>query len=432
MHNISMFCSSLLTVLLLLTGIYFSIKTNFFQIFKLPACFKNIFNSVKRRGRRGYMSMALALGGTVGVGNISGTAVAIAIGGPGAVFWMWICGLLGMITKYAEIIISTEFKPYGPMRYIKIAFGKFGRLFAFIFSLFCILASVLIGGVFQVKAVYDTFQSVLYIEEIIIHIIVLLPVLILTYSTADFIKNISSLTVPIMSALYIIMSVIIIAINVNQLPSAIFSIIANAFHHKTTASGIMGYIFSSTVNEGISKGLFSHEAGLGSSPISYAGDPNSTPQESASFGVLEVFVDTGIITTLTALAMLTSGFYGENGMTSAALMFLDSFGSVGGILFSVTVFSFSLAAMSGWLFYGKMALFFITKNNFIYFLYSTVFVTIIPFIDNIPMNLMWDLSNVVMLFMAVPNILAVFNFRNIVFQFTKKEKNNVKFMRNLS
>ena len=420
---VSDFSSVILTFLLLSVGIYLTIKTRLFQIKALYLSVKTVIESIRKKDNDTITSMLLALGGTVGVGNIAGVGAAIAIGGPGSVFWIWICGIIGMITKYAEVFLAVKFKPLGPFEYIKNTFGKFGNIVKLIFGLSCILSSVLIGNVIQSKAVIDTLCLTFKFDYTVSAVFIGIPVFILVFSSGNFIKRTSSIAVPIVSILYIFMTFFIIINNIEYLPIVIKNIFLSAFNIKSESAGIFGFLISQTIRQGISKGLFSHEAGQGSSPIAYSAEETANSRKASLLGVLEVFIDTGIISTLTAFAMLTSGFWSENGMKSAAEMFIKYFGNVGGVLFAVAIYLFCIAAISGWIFYAKRSINILTNKKIVSYIYSTISILIIPLVALFPINVLWQLSDIFMLMMSLPNLISIIHYKNVIFYSLRMCKN---------
>ena len=417
---ISEISSVLLTALLLAVGIYLSVKTNFFQFKGFLLSIKSVKRAVINRDRKSLSAMLLALGGTVGVGNIAGVGAAIALGGAGSIFWIWICGLIGMITKYAEVYLAVKYKPLGPYGYINDTFNAYGSIVKIVFCTSCVLSSVLIGSVIQSKAVIDTFTLAFNFDYTVSAAFIGVPVFILAFSKGEFIKRTSSVAVPFVSVLYIFMTSFVIIKKIDAIPSVFMEIISSAFNPKSTVSGIFGFLFSGTVRQGISKGLFSHEAGQGSSPIAYSADESAKPKESALFGILEVFVDTGVISTLTAFAMLTSGFWGENGMISAANMYIYHLGGVGGVLFAVSIYIFCIAAICGWIYYAKRSIEIISDSKILSVIYSITTVLIIPFVALFPINILWQLSDIFMLLMTLPNLISILNFKKIIIDSIRK------------
>lgn len=417
---LSQISSILLTFSLLTVGIYLTVKSNFFQIVKFPRCLNTIFDSVRQKNKSAIKSMLLALGGTIGVGNIAGVSAAISLGGSGSVFWIWVCGIIGMITKYAEVFLAVEFRPIGPYGYIKNTFKKSGKTVAFIFGISCVLSSIFIGNIIQSKAVIDTFNSAFHFDYVVCTIFIGTPVAILAFSSGEFIKQISSLFVPFVTILYIFMTSFIIIKNSNLITIVFIDILKSAFNYNSATFGILGFFISKAITQGISKGLFSHEAGQGSAPIAYSADINAKAEFSANLGVIEVFVDTGVISSLTAFAMLTSGYYSENGMLSAVNMFIEYFGDFGGVLFAISIYLFCIAAISGWIFYAKRSIEILFNKKIIYSLYSIISVMIIPFIALFPYELLWKLSDVFMLMMTLPNLISIYNYREMILKSIRK------------
>lgn len=423
LESISEYSSAVLTILLLFAGIYLTVKTGFFQIKGLCLSFKSVINSIKIKDKNSLKSMLLALGGTVGVGNIAGVGTAITLGGAGSVFWIWVCGFIGMITKYSEVYLAVKFKPLGPYEYIKRTFGVFGKSINYIFCIACVLSSLLIGNIIQSKAVIDTLGLAFNFDYSLCTAFIGIPVFILAFSDGEFIKKTSSFAVPFVSILYVLLTLIVILRHINYLPSVLQNIFVDAFSVKSSTAGVLGFFVSATVRQGISKGLFSHEAGQGSSPIAYSAEENADPHNSAILGILEVFIDTGIISSLTAFAMLTSGFWSENGMISAANMFINHFDKIGGILFAISIYLFCIAAISGWIFYAKRSINIICNNKIISFIYSLSLIFIIPFVALFPIDLLWQLSDILMLAMTLPNLVSVIKFKYIVIDSIRMCKN---------
>lgn len=421
--EISTVCAAVLTAILLIIGGYFSYKTNFFQIRKLKFWNSEIIKSVKNDGFEGVKSLFLALGGTVGVGNIAGVATAIKIGGAGSIVWMMLCGFIGMITKYAEVYLAVENAPQGPFAYIKNSLGKF---WVKIFSASCIFCSLLIGGVFQTKAVEETFTTVFEFSPFVSFLFVILPVVVLGLSKGEFIKKFSSFTVPFMAVGYIVIILIIIVQNFNLLPLAVSKIFSSFFGIDSAIGGGVGYVILSGIRQGVSKGLFSHEAGIGSSPISYS-NCGINAKICGYMGILEVFIDTCVICFLTALALILTGFSSSGGMQAASNMFLFYFGKWGGIFLAVAVYFFSISSIAGWMYYGKSATRELSNSKTAQNIFSILIIFSVPFAFIININTVWNLCDIIMLIMALPNLISVVKNREVIIK-SVRDDNDVKFM----
>ena len=397
---------SFLSALLLLTdGVILTVKSGFFQFRHLGIVFKvTIKKLIKGKDLKGFKAMALALGSTIGIGNIIGVTSAVLIGGAGAVFWMLISGFAGMIIKYAEIYICVKEKndsgrlSGGPMYVFKHklsgAFKSLGALFAVV----CILASFCAGNVIQSKSIYRFADIGLNISPSLITVIVL-PLLFLIILGKDRVyQNFSAVFVPLMSLFYIIALLVIIFSNFKNLPYAVFSVFSGAFGFKSAVGGFSGAVISEAIRVGAMKGLFTHEAGMGSSPIAHSSAENADPFTQGCWGIIEVFIDTVVVCMLTALAVLSSPIYlsGEinDTFTLICRIFESSFGGIGIKLLCISACCFAFASIVGWSFYGIKALEFLTKNSFAQKIYSVIFVIAVPVSLLINDSLAWMLTDI--------------------------------------
>ena len=327
-------------------GLYLSIRTKFLQIRKFPYAIKTTIGRVfrKREASDGAMTpfqaVCTALAATVGTGNIAGVAGAIAIGGPGAVFWMWISAALGMCTKFSEVTLAVHFRETnargelvgGPMYYIKNGLGKNWRWLAALFSLFGVLTVFGTGNATQVNTITTAINSALLnyhlinedavsTSNLIIGIIIAILVATVLLGGVKRIGRVTEKLVPFMALIYIVLSFGVILLNLNRVPSVFASIVEGAFSPASVTGGVVGSFFLS-MKKGVSRGIFSNEAGLGTGSIAHACADTKKPVKQGFFGIFEVFTDTIVICTLTALVILCSGTPVGYGEAAGALLLL--------------------------------------------------------------------------------------------------------------
>ena len=429
-------------VLLVGTGIFFTLATKVFQISKIKVWWKGSFGQLLKKSEKAddanitpFQAVTTALASTVGTGNIAGVATAIVSGGPGAVFWMWVSGFFGMMTKYAEVVLAVKYRETdekgafhgGPMYYIQN--GLKIKWLAIVFAIFGTLATFGIGNMTQANAIAGalngSFGFPVWATGVAIAIIVALVII-------GGIKRIASVTeklVPFMAVFYFIGGIVIILMNAGRLPGAFGAIFSNAFSLRSVGGGILGYTIMRAMRFGLARGVFSNEAGLGSAPIAHAATRSTDPVKQGLWGVFEVFVDTIIICSITALVVLTSGLYNE-GVSGAPLVqasFGQSFGSFGGIFVSISILCFAGSTILGWSYYGMQCLGYLTKNNkAVDLIYKIVFcgLTIVGAVGGL--TLMWDIADTLNGLMAIPNLAALLLLSKVVFELTKEYLNRGK------
>jgi len=415
-------------IILLLTGLILSFKSNFFQLLYLPLIFKKTFGCILKGSKDGFKAMSVALGGTIGVGNIAGVAAAITIGGAGSIFWIWISGLVGMMTKFSEICLSVEFSERndsqetfgGPMVYIKKALPKSMHFLAYIFSFFCILASFFIGNMVQVNAVAFCVNNSFFVSKIAVGFCIAFIITCLI-SNNNRIVNISALFVPLMSLLYIFATLFIIGKNIYFLPAAFRAIIEQAFGINSITGGVSGAAIIYSMRVGISKGMFSHEAGMGSSPIAHASAKNADPVTQGMWGIIEVFIDTLVVCSLTAFAVLCSNEFRcgtvFSGTELVNKIFCDTFGNIGSKYLSIAIAMFAFASILGWAFYGKASVYFLFGGKKRYKnIYMALFIAIIPVGSIMSSDTIWSFADIFNGLMAFPNIIAIILLNPVVIE----------------
>jgi len=419
------------------SGIYFTLFTKFFQFRNFGLILKKTIGSIfikqKDPGANitPFQAVSTALAGTIGTGNIAGVATAITAGGPGAVFWMWVSGFFGMMTKYAEVALAVKFRNVGknreyyggPMYYIENGIGL--RWLAVIFSFLCICASFGIGNISQsnsiAMALYSTFDIPPPLSGTAVAAIcgfVLIGGVKRIAKAAEFI-------VPFMAFFYIAGSVIFLIYNFAHIPSAFLLIFEGAFHPQSVAGGVLGFTVKNAFHYGIARGVFTNEAGLGSAPIAHAVANCRHPAEQGLWGIFEVFFDTIVICTMTTLVILTADGgrlwqSGENGAVLTTKAFETVFGSYGSYFIAVAIIFFAVASILGWAFYGQRSIEYITGGNKkVLLVYRLVFIVLIVIgaISNI--ETAWSISDTLNGLMAIPNVLALLALSPFVFKITK-------------
>ena len=422
-------------VCILGVGLYLSIVTGFIQIRKFGYAIRCTVGRIFRKweAKDGaitpFQAVCTALAATVGTGNIAGVAGAIAIGGPGAVFWMWVSALLGMCTKFAEVTLAVRFRERndrgdyvgGPMYYIKNGLGKRWMCLAYAYALFGVCAVFGTGNATQVNTITAAIDTALLNYHVIqpenvaicnqaIGIVIAIIVALILLGGIKRIGQVSEKLVPAMALLYIILGLGLIAMRIDQVPAVFASIFRGAFDPAAVTGGVVGSFFLS-MTKGVSRGIFSNEAGLGTGSIAHACADTKKPVKQGMFGIFEVFMDTIVICTLTALVVLLSGVEIVYGQAAGAELTINGFTSVYGnwvsIFTAVAMCCFAFSTIIGWGLYGARCAEFlfgakiIVLFNIAYSLISIVGATV-------DLGLIWSVSDTFNGFMTVPNLVAVF------------------------
>ncbi len=426
-------------VLLIFTGIYLTFRTKFFQVTRFGHVLKTtifaIFkdkNVVKTKDSKAisqFQALATALASTVGTGNIAGVATAIVSGGPGAVFWMWVSAFFGMMTCYAENVLGIFYRHKnkdgewvgGPMVYIEKGLGQ--KWLAVIFSVFCLFASFGIGNIAQINSISTALNSSLGIPLLATGIVLALVVGFILLGGLKRLASVTEKLVPLMSGFYLLGTVIIIATNYQYIGNAFSLIFTQAFSLDAVLGGAAGTIMANAIRYGLARGVFSNEAGLGSSVMVHSSSDVKEPAIQGAWGIFQVFFDTIIICTLTALTILTSNVYLSNvgGNTGAALtmaVFTEQFGFFGSIFMSVAILLFAFSTILGWSFYGQRAVEYIWGTKFVP-VYKAIFTVVVLVGAMSSVQLVWDLSDTFNGLMAVPNLIGVLCLSPVVIKVTK-------------
>ena len=422
-------------------GLYLSVRTGFLQLrrfgYALRCTIGRMFR--KREASDGsitpFQAVCTALAATVGTGNIAGVAGAIALGGPGAVFWMWITALLGMCTKFAEVTLAVHFRERnvngdyvgGPMYYIKNGLGKNWMWLAYLYALFGVCAVFGTGNATQVNTITAAINSALInyglltessiaTSNLIIGILICLVVAAVLVGGIKRIGSVSEKLVPLMALLYIVLSVGLICIRIDQVPAVFASIFQGAFQPEAVTGGIVGSFFLSLKN-GVSRGIFSNEAGLGTGSIAHACADTNKPVKQGMFGIFEVFVDTIIICTMTAMVVLLSGVEIPYGQAAGAELTISGFTTVYGnwvsIFTAIAMFCFAFSTIIGWGLYGARCAEFLFGSKIIK-AYNIAYSLVSILGATVELGLVWGISDTFNGFMTVPNLIAVFLLTPVV------------------
>lgn len=436
-------------VFFLIVGALFTIRSGFFQIthfgewmeVTLMSVFKDrkVLRTDDRHSISQFQSLCTALAATIGTGNIAGVATAIALGGPGAVFWMWLSAFVGMMTNYAENTLGIKYRYRnergdwvgGAMIYIER--GLHCKWLAVVFSVFCFLASFGIGNMTQANSIAsglkDSFAVPAWATAAVIMFFVALVIV-------GGIKRIASVTekiVPFMAIFYIAGGLVVIGMNITEVPVAFGMIFREAFHFQAAGSGVLGYGIATAMKRGISRGVFSNEAGLGSSVMVHSASDVEEPVVQGMWGVFEVFADTIVVCTITCLTILTSGVYdidaylaaiaagGEDAVISGTTLTANAFATViphGDKFVAIAIMMFAFSTILGWSYYGERAVEYLFGIKGI-LPYKIVFVLAIFFGCTGSLSLVWDIADTLNGFMSVPNLIAVTLLSGEVIQMTK-------------
>ncbi len=456
-------------ILLIGTGIIMTVTTKFFQFSHFGHWMKETIGSLFRKkdilksddkhSISQFQALCTALSATIGTGNISGIAYAITMGGPGAVFWMWIAAIVGMMTNYSENVLGIFFRRRnskgewsgGAMYYLRDGLGskkhcrQIGKILAVLFSVFAVMASFGIGNMGQVVSIKESVLTVFSITGSALYDSLILGSLLVIVAALVIIGGITRIAkaneriVPFMAIFYIVGALVIVIMNINMVGPAFASIFTNAFSLEAAAGGVGGYVIKQAITWGFKRGVFSNEAGLGSSVMVHSASNVKEPVTQGLWGIFEVFVDTIIVCTLTALVILTSGVVdlhtgasisGSTNLALAAEAFHKSFGTFGGIFIAIAVTLFAFSTVLGWSFYGTKAWEFLfgTKSTIFY---KVVFLAVILAGSTLNADLAINLSDTFNGLMAIPNLIGVLTLSGTVIAITnnytrrklKKDKN---------
>ncbi len=427
-----------LLILLVGTGILLTARLHLLQIFKLPRALGLIFKA-KNQGEGdidSFKALCTALSATVGTGNIVGVATAIAAGGPGAIFWMWLAAFFGMATKYAEGVLAVKYREVddkgeiagGPMFYIKNGMGEKYKWLGTLFAIFGVLVAYFgIGTFAQVNSIVEITQMTIGLDPIWTAVILTILVAAITIGGLQSIASAASKIVPAMAVIYFLSTLGVLIYFADEIPAAIATIITSAFTGSAAAGGFLGSTMILAMRSGIARGVFSNESGLGSAPIVAAAAKTKWPAEQGLISMTGTFIDTIIICTLTGLTIVVSGKWME-GLNGAALTnsaFQAAFPVFGGYMLMVGLVLFAFTTILGWNYYGERCIIYLCGTKGV-LPYRLIFIGLIACGAFLKLEAIWVLADIVNGLMAIPNLIALIVLSGAVVKETKRYMDYVK------
>ena len=431
----------ILIILLCGTGIYFTIRLKFIQIRKFGEGFKLVFGNISLKGEKGkngemttFQSLATAIAAQVGTGNLAGAATALIGGGPGAIFWMWVSAFFGMSTIYAEATLAQQYKVKkdgevtgGPVYYIRAAFkGTFGKALAAIFVILIVLALGFTGNMVQSNSIGAAFSEVFSARNIEIPSIVfgLILAAVIGFIFLGGVNRLASVVekiVPIMAGIYIVGSLVLILMNITALPGAIKMIFVGAFNPEAVVGAGAGIAVREAIRFGVARGLFSNEAGMGSTPHAHARAKVENPHKQGLAAMISVFIDTFIILNLTVFSILTTGVLdsGKEGTALTQAAFTKGFGNFGDIFVAVCLLFFAFSTILGWHFFGEVNVKYLFGEKAAKF-YSILVIGFVIVGSTLKVQLVWSLSDFFNGLMVIPNAIALWALSGVVVKICKQ------------
>ena len=420
------FWGSILIILLLGTGLFYTIRLRFIQVREFKKGVQHLTKGFNMNGEEAgedgmssFQALATAIAAQVGTGNLAGAATAVISGGPGAIFWMWLSAFFGMATIYSEAVLSQLFKRKvegevtgGPSYYIEKLFNgnKFAKGLAIFFSISCILALGFMGNAVQSNSIGEAFQNSFHVPRVITGVAVAVLAGFVFFGGVKRIAAVTEKIVPIMAFLYILTSVIVIGINYMNILKAFEAIFVNAFSTQAILGGFLGQGVKKAVRYGVARGLFSNEAGMGSTPHAHAVAKVKNPEEQGHVAIVTVFIDTFVILTLSAL-----------GISLTQKAFEGALGNFGGVFIAAALFFFAFSTIIGWYFFGEANIKYLFGKKAI-LIYRVLVMVCIVIGSMQKVNLVWEMADMFNGFMVIPNLIALLLLSNRVVNVSKKYK----------
>ena len=418
-------------VLLLGTGIYLSLGLRFVTIRKIPEAFRLLLSGRKGGGEGDispFSALMTSLSATIGTGNIAGVATALALGGPGALFWMWITALVGMATKYAEAVCAVKYREQdedgnysgGPMYYIKNGLHKRWHWLGVAFAIFGSLAGFGIANTVQSNSVSQVLNDSFSVPPLVTGLVLMVLVGAVVLGGIKRIANVASLLVPTMALSYILMCLFVIGSNLGAVPAALAYIVDSAMTGSAAAGGFAGATMWAALRFGVARGIFSNEAGLGSAPIAHAAARTNQPVQQGMIAMLGTFIDTLIVCTMTGLVIVIMDVLpsGVSGASLTTMAFSNAMPG-GAIIVTIALCLFAFTTMIGWSFYGERCVVFLFGTRAIT-PFRVAWVVAIPVGTMVELDMIWLIADTLNAFMAIPNLIALLLLGPVVFKVTRE------------
>ena len=433
-------------VLLILAGLFLTVRTRFFQFRRFGYVLKNtigkLFHKNLHQQSQGsvspFQAVTTALAGTIGTGSIAGVATALVLGGPGAVFWMWISALLGMVTKYSEIVLALKYREKnadganvgGPMYYIKNGLGV--KWLAALFAAFAMIACIGTGNATQSNSISGVLDMNFGVAPWITGAVLTVLVAVVIIGGVKRIASVNEKLVPTMAIFFVLASLVALTCNASRIPGAFALIFKEAFNFKSAVGGVAGYGILTAMRYGVGRGVFSNEAGLGSAPIAHSASSTEDPVAQGLWGVFEVFITTIIICTMSAVVVLTSGIYTDaynagvapsvSGAALSSAAFNEALPYVGGFGIAASTVFFALSTILGWAYYGEASVGYLFKNHakVAIAVYRVVYVAFVFVGAVAEINTVWLIADCFNALMAVPNLIALIGLSGLVVKITRE------------
>ncbi len=433
----------LLIILLCGTGLFFTISLKGVQFRRFGAGLREMFSGFSLRGKKAgkhgmssFQAVATAIAGQVGTGNLAGAATAIVLGGPGAILWMWVAALLGMATIYAEALLAQKFKTVddegqtvgGPAYYMKYGVGKrLGKWMSRIFAVLLILALAFTGNMVQSNSIASAFSSSFGVPSWTVGLIVALLTAVILLGGIGRIASFTEKVVPLMAVLYLAGSLCVLGMNYSRIPAALGSIFTCAFQPAAAFGGIGGYTVMKSIKFGVARGLFSNEAGMGSTPHAHAVAHVSRPEKQGHVAIISVFFDTFVVLTITALVILTSGVLPgmlapDAGINVTQAAFASSFGAAGGPFIAVCLMFFAFSTIISWYYYGETNVRYLFRQKSAVTVYKLLVVAFVFLGSLFQSDVVWALSDVLNGLMVIPNLAALLILCPVVFAMHREDR----------
>lgn len=419
-------------ILIIGIGIYLTFANGFFQIFYCKDIFKNTIGSLTRKKKKDskgispFQAVSTALAGSLGTGNIVGVATAISAGGPGAIFWMWVSAFFGMMLKYAEVLLAVKYRNvdengfYGGPMYV-MEKGLKCKTLGKIFSILCVLASFGMGSTVQANSAAVALNSGFGFSKVIISIVMTVLFTIIIIGGIKRVGSTAEKIVPFMSIIYIFVSLFVLLKNASEIPSAFKTIIECAFDFRATVSGGLGYAMIVAMRYGVARSVFANEAGLGSSPMAHAASNAESPVKQGQWGIFEVFFNTIVMCTMTALVIMVTGALNTSadGGVMTLTAFSSQIGTIANFIIAFCTALFAFTTTMSWAYYGEQSIRYALGEKLI-LPYRIVYIASIGVGGVCAMSLVWRLSDIFNVMMAIPNLITLVLLSPQVIKMTKE------------